>query len=122
MHGVIQHHLPGSLNVEQFIAHPAIEGFDIAVLHRLARRDVVPFDLVTPRPSQDRIRRELGAVVGDDHARLAASFDECRQFASHTTAGERGVRDRCQALTRDIIDDVEDAETSATGKLIMDEI
>ena len=30
--------------VEQLVAHAAVEGFDVAVLHRLARCDVVPFD------------------------------------------------------------------------------
>lgn len=34
--------------VKQLIAHAAVERFDIAVLHRLARRDVVPFDLEGP--------------------------------------------------------------------------
>lgn len=32
------------------------------------------------------------------------------------------VRDRCQAFARDIINDFEDAEASATGKLVMEEI
>ncbi len=32
--------------VEQFVTHSSVEGFDVAVLHRLSRRDVVPFDLV----------------------------------------------------------------------------
>ena len=38
--------------VQAFISHPADEGFSEAVLHRLAGRDVVPFDpivlLATP--------------------------------------------------------------------------
>jgi hypothetical protein len=45
----------------------------------------------------------------------AAPFDQCRQFASNPTTGERRIRERCQALARDIINDVEDAEASATG-------
>jgi len=32
--------------VEAFVTQPAVEAFHEAVLHRLARCDVVPFDLV----------------------------------------------------------------------------
>src|SRR5277367_570556 len=35
---------------------------------------------------------------------------------------DRGVRDRRQALPRHVIDDVQDAEPSAAGKLVMDEV
>jgi hypothetical protein len=30
--------------VQELIAHPAVEGFDVAILHRLSRRNVVPLD------------------------------------------------------------------------------
>jgi len=58
--------------VEKRVVHPAVEAFDAAVLHRLARRDVVPFDLVLGAPLQDRVRRRFGPVVADDHPRLAS--------------------------------------------------
>ena len=41
--------------VEKLVAHPAIEGFDVAVLHRLAGSNVVPFDLMLFAPMEDRI-------------------------------------------------------------------
>lgn len=43
--------------IEQLVAHPTVETLDIAVLHRLSRRDVVPLDLVILRPGKDGIRR-----------------------------------------------------------------
>lgn len=43
--------------VEQLVAHPTVETLDIAVLHRLPRRDVVPLHLVIPRPGENGIRR-----------------------------------------------------------------
>ena len=49
--------------VEALIAHPAAKAFHQAVLHRLARRDVVPFDLPVFLPCQHGIRGQLGAVV-----------------------------------------------------------
>ena len=36
----------------------------------------MPSDLVIVRPSQNGVRGELGAVVADDRAGLAAAFDQ----------------------------------------------
>jgi hypothetical protein len=65
--------------VEKFVAHPAVESFDVAVLHRFAGCDVVPFHLMLFAPAQDRVRGELGTVVGYDHLRLAAALDQRRE-------------------------------------------
>src|SRR3954462_14114541 len=62
--------------VEKLVPHPAVEAFTEAVLHRLAPRNEMPVDLVLLRPGQHGIAGELGAVVGDDHARLAALIDQ----------------------------------------------
>ena len=67
--------------IKELIAHPAVEGLAVAVLHRPAWRDVVPLHAVILRPAQDSIRGELGAVVRHDHPRLAAADDERRQLA-----------------------------------------
>lgn len=39
--------------VEKLVTHSPIEGFDVAVLHRLAGSDVVPLDMIIARPAQD---------------------------------------------------------------------
>src|SRR3546814_3998088 len=80
--------------VQQFIAHPAVEALAEAVLHRLARRDVMPFYAHLPAPCQHRIAGQLGAIVTDDHPRLAALGNQLRQLAHDTTARDRGVRHR----------------------------
>src|SRR4029078_12796722 len=100
----------------------AIEGLDVAVLHRPTWRDVMPFDSLILRPAQDRIRGELGAVIGDDHPRLPTQADERRQLASPPFARDRSVRDRRQTLAGHVIDNVEDAETPTGGELIVDEV
>src|SRR6266516_4620928 len=68
--------------VEKFVAHAAVEGFDVAILHRLAGRDVVPFHLMLFAPAQDSIRGELGTVIGHDHPRLATPLDDCDELAA----------------------------------------
>ena len=108
--------------VEKLVAHPAVEAFAEAVLHRLSRRNEVPGDLVVLRPGQHGVAGELGAVVRDDHARLAAPIDQRRQFARHPPSRDRGVGDRRQALARHVVNDVQDAEAPAAGELIVDEV
>jgi len=53
-----------------------------------ARHDVMPLDLHVGAPGQNGIRRELRAVVGDDHRRLAAAGDDGREFAHDAGAGD----------------------------------
>jgi hypothetical protein len=52
--------------IEQLVPQTADEGLGKGVLHWLARRDVVPLDLVVVGPPQDGIRGQLSAVVADD--------------------------------------------------------
>ena len=59
---------------------------DIAILHGLGRRDVMPFPLVVLRPGEDRVRGQHGAVFGDDQAQLAAAGDQLGQFPGDTAA------------------------------------
>ncbi len=47
--------------VQAFVAEPAVEQFDQTVLHRLAWRDEMPFDLAIPAPLEDGVRGQLGA-------------------------------------------------------------
>src|SRR5260370_6389122 len=108
--------------VEKFVAHAAVEGFDVAMLHRLAGRDVVPFHLMLFAPAQDSIRGELGTVIGHDHPRLATPLDHCDELAGNPPSRDRGVRHRCQAFSRHVIDDVENTETPSAGELFVVEV
>jgi len=58
--------------VEALVPQPSVEAFHEAVLHRLAGRDVMPFDLPLFLPCEHGVRGQFGAVVGDDHTRVAA--------------------------------------------------
>ncbi len=51
----------------------------------------MPVDLVILRPGEDRVRGELRAVIGDNHARLAAAGDQRRQLVRNTPTGEEGL-------------------------------
>ena len=49
--------------VQKLVPHSAVGTFDEAVLHGLARCDVVPLNLVLCAPLQDRVRGQFGAVA-----------------------------------------------------------
>ena len=73
--------------VEAFVAQAAVEALDLAVLLRLAWRDVVPLDRALLRPPQDRQAGQFGAVVADDHQRRdAPERDDGVEFASDARA------------------------------------
>ena len=70
----------------KLVAHASVEAFDEAVLHRLAWCDEAPVDRVVLAPGEHGVAGELGAVVADDHIRLAAPFNDRRQLPRHAFA------------------------------------
>jgi hypothetical protein len=82
----------------------------------------VPLDLCLARPDQHRVRGQLGAVIADDHAWPTTFGNQADQLAHDPLAGDRGVHHRTQAFARDVVDDVEHAESPASGKLVMHEV
>src|SRR5437588_10382429 len=76
--------------VEALVAEAAVEALHEPVLLRLARRDVLPGHAAVLLPAQDRMRRQLGAVVTDDHRRIAPQPDDPVQLTADPRAGERG--------------------------------
>ncbi len=69
--------------VQQLVPHSSVEAFDEAVLHGLARRDIVPLDLPVLLPFQDGIRGQFGPVVADHHAGVAPHLGDPVQFAAN---------------------------------------
>ena len=54
---------PEHLLVQAFIAQPAVEAFHEAILHRLSRGDVMPFDPALGAPAEDGVRGQLGSII-----------------------------------------------------------
>ena len=104
--------------VEALIAEPTVEALNQAILHGLARRNVVPFDLAILLPCEHGIRRQFGSVVADHHAGIAPHLGDLLQLAGDADARERGVHDRRQAFPAEAVDHAEDAEPAAISKSI----
>ena len=54
--------------VQALVTQPADEALGKAILHRLARRDVMPVNAALLLPGQDRVRGQLGAVARREQA------------------------------------------------------
>ncbi len=101
--------------VEAFVAQAAVEALDEGVVGRLARRDVMPFDLAFLKPAQDRCRGQLGAIVADHRQRLAARGKHGIQFARDAGTRQRCIRHQRQAFPREVVDHAQDAKAAAAG-------
>lgn len=62
--------------IQKFVAHAAIEAFHEPVLHRFTLRDVMPLDVALGGKGRDRVTGQFGAIVADNDARTATSFDD----------------------------------------------
>ena len=68
--------------VQAFVPQAAVEAFDQAILHQLARRDVAPFHLAILLPFQHGVRRLLCTFVADPHSGEAPHLGDPVQFAA----------------------------------------
>jgi len=108
--------------VEAFVAEAAVEALGEGVLHRFARRNVVPTETAFLLPPQDGVRGEFAAVVADDEQRLLALCNDGIELAYHPGAGDRGINDQRQALAGEVVDHHEHAEATAIGQHAGDEV
>ena len=108
--------------IEQFVTHPPVKTLDERTLRWLFRGRIMPVNLGVPAPFERRIRGQLSAIIADDHAGLAAHGDQIGQFAYHSFAADRGIRNCCHTLARHIIDQVEHSEPAATRQLVVHEV
>src|SRR3954471_18521388 len=91
-------------------------------LLRFAGRDVVPLPLPLLRPAQDRRAGQLRAVIRDDHGRSAAGYDEGIELVHDPQTRQRGIGNQSQALPGEVVDDRQDAEATAVGQRIGQEV
>ena len=84
--------------VQALVAEPSVEALHEPVLLRFAWRDVVPQHRVRLLPAQDRVRRQLRAVVADNRQRLAAQFDDPVGSVANAGLGRQGALSGWQSL------------------------
>ena len=104
--------------VEQFVTQASIEALVEAILHGLPRRDIMPFDTLLLRPTEDRVAGELGPVVADYHFRLASVRDDPMKLPNDPIARQRRVSDEAYAFPSAYIDHSQNPEPAPVGQLV----
>lgn len=108
--------------VQQLVPEAPVEALDEAVLHRLARRDVVPFDAGALAPRQDRHRGQLRVVVADHHGRAPPPGDHGVKLPGDAMSRQRRVRHQRQALAAVVVDHGQHPEPASVRQRVADEV
>ncbi len=117
--------------VQELVPHPAVKAFYKAILHRLARRDVTPLDLLLG--AHFRIAFEVRSVllsltIIPSLSRRSISAVISRATRQPSIEGEPSCRHRFEAdrdriggnaFPRGVINYVQHAEASPAGELVM---
>ena len=113
---------PEQMLIQALVAQAPVQALDKAVLLRLAGGDVVPRDRTLLLSAKDGVRGQRGAVVRDDHQRLAPSRDDPVEFACDPLSRQRRVDDQRQARPRAVVDHDEDPEAASIVERVGDEV
>ncbi len=110
------------LAVEQFVPEPGVEALAVSVLPWAAR-----FDLGRPgtdggNPVPDRLRDELGAVVGSDVGGWSAQDEQIGESIDDVDRTQLPPDPDRQALPAELVQDVQRAECLPVISVAMDEI
>ena len=81
------------VHVEHLFTVGAIEAFDVGILIRLARLDVVESHSLSLAPGGSHLGQILWAVIDTDRVRFAPPFHQPIQRTHHARAWDRGVDD-----------------------------
>jgi hypothetical protein len=103
---------PVQLDVEAFVAEPAVEGFDVAVASGFAgwdERQPDPF----AGPVGYRGAGQLGPVVAAHHGRVAAVGGEPVEFVDEPVACDGALNQAAKAFAGVLVDDGDDLDRSA---------
>ena len=100
----------------------AVEAFYEAVLHRLARCDLMPFDVSALAPFQNGHTGHLLAIVRDNRSRLPSLGDDGIELPRKPPTSEGRVGDQRQAFAPEVVDDGQDPKMTTICEGIADEV
>src|SRR5829696_6829760 len=107
-------HGPEQVEVEAFVAEPAVEGFDVAVPPGLAGWDERQPDAFAG-PIRHRGAGQFGAVVAAQHGWVAAVGGEPVEFVDQLVAGNGAFDESAEAFAGVLVDDGDNLDRPAIG-------
>jgi hypothetical protein len=106
--------------VQELVAHASVEALNVAILHRLARRDVVPFVAVILRPGEDCVR--VNSVPWSETIMPGLPRRPIRSVSSRATRRPEIEVSGIAARHSRVIDDVQHPKASSAGELVMHKV
>lgn len=79
-------------------------------------------DLGLISPTRDRIARQFCSVIADNSFRSAVHSSQRIEFKCDPAAGEWDLGDGRQILSREVVEDCQDAKAPAAGDLVRGEV
>ena len=74
--------------IQAFVAQFALEALDKPVLHRLARRNVMPRDLPVLSPLEDGHTGQFRAIIADNGCRFVPGLNQLVKHPGYPLAGQ----------------------------------
>lgn len=108
--------------VEQLVAHRTVEALDVAVLVGLAGLDVLDRHAGRFGPLREGVAQKLGTIVGSQHLRQPAFLAQPFEDTDQSLRRDRGVDLHLQQFAIEIVDDVEEPETTAADQRVAHEV
>lgn len=108
--------------IKHLSSEAAVEAFDSGVFRWLARSDEVKHDVVPFTPQLQSGRDKLRTVVDANSLRLSSPLADPLQRLDHSACGKRSVDLDIKHLPIELIDDVEEAISSAVPECIAHEV
>src|ERR1039458_5017652 len=113
---------PDMIVVPLPVADLAVEAFDVAILHRPARRDEVQLYSVLIRPPVQDLAGELRTVVDDHVLRFSSLLFPSFQHPHHAQPWQRSVHLDLQCLAGTTVHQVQRTESSSAGERVLREV
>lgn len=108
--------------VEALVAELAVEAFDVAVLHRLARIDQSMLDAVPLGPDNEGPAGELRTIVGAYDLRIATEARGLVQQANDEIPADAVVHHDVHALVSEVVGHRQALDATTARKRITDEV
>src|SRR5205814_8991985 len=110
------------LPVQEFVAQARVEALDVTVLPWAAGGDVGRLGTNGGNPLPYGLGDELGAVVRPDVRRHSARDEQVGQHVDHVDGLQLARHPDCQALVRELVEDVEHAILPSVVRAILHEV
>ena len=110
------------LHIQAFVPKLAVETFNIAILHGLARLDEVVPNPMLLHPIQQRFAGEFWSIVRSNRLGIASKVGGLIQHPRHISTADSVIDDQINAFVAEVIRNRENLDSATRRQAIADKI